>query len=205
MLNSQKRIKTESVKEWFTRGCKLYSSLNSWVYQYYKHVHLHLHLVCTLSSLQLANTCFTYTLSLLIYIMCLYCSHKRRWGFDYICIYFYFYSQVVQVNKVFAYIVHHDVGSLSLFVPVSCVSCKQNNAHIRIRIGLNGIYFETIEKHYKHYANLVCHGLCLLAVWLGKGGGAVKGLFIDLKAFVLHLIIIQNRVDYKLLVTTLEC
>ena len=35
-------------------------------------------------------------------------------------------------------------------------------------IGLNSIYFETIEKQYKYYTNLSCHGLCFLAVWPGK-------------------------------------
>ena len=40
-----------------------------------------------------------------------------------------------------------------------------------ISIGLNNIYFETIEKQYKYYTNLSCHGLCLLAVWPGKEGG----------------------------------
>jgi len=37
-------------------------------------------------------------------------------------------------------------------------------------VGLNSIYFETIEKQYKYYTNLSCHGLCLLAVWPGKVG-----------------------------------
>ena len=43
-------------------------------------------------------------------------------------------------------------------------------------LGLNNIYFETIEKRYKYYTNLVCHGLCLLAVWPGKvGRGSQRG------------------------------
>ena len=37
-------------------------------------------------------------------------------------------------------------------------------------VGLNSIYFETIEKQYRYYTNLSCHGLCLLAVWPGKVG-----------------------------------
>ena len=37
-------------------------------------------------------------------------------------------------------------------------------------LGLNSFYFETIEKQYKYYTNLSCHGLCLLAVWPGKVG-----------------------------------
>ena len=44
--------------------------------------------------------------------------------------------------------------------------------------GLNSIYFETIEKQYKYFTNLSCHGLCLLAVWpgkVGRGGLKVEG------------------------------
>ena len=39
---------------------------------------------------------------------------------------------------------------------------------LNFKVGLNSIYFETIEKQYKYYTNLTCHGLCLLAAWLGK-------------------------------------
>ena len=42
---------------------------------------------------------------------------------------------------------------------------------LTLDLGLNSIYFETIEKQYKYYTNLSCHGLCLLAVWPGKVGG----------------------------------
>ena len=44
----------------------------------------------------------------------------------------------------------------------------------KVYFGLNSIYFETIEKQYKYYTNLSCHGLCLLAVWPGKVGRLMK-------------------------------
>ena len=65
------------------------------------------------------------------------------------------------------------------FIPssVCCIDGESMNAK-----GLNGTacnwfkqYFETIEKQYKYYTNLSCHGLCLPAVWPGRWGAAVEG------------------------------
>ena len=42
-------------------------------------------------------------------------------------------------------------------------------------VGLNSIYFETIEKQYKYNTHLSCHRLCLLAVWPGKVDRGVEG------------------------------
>ena len=59
----------------------------------------------------------------------------------------------------------HNLGLMYPYQLLVAVTKKKENS-----VGLNSIYFETIEKQYKYYTNLSCHGLCLLAVWPGKVG-----------------------------------
>ena len=40
-----------------------------------------------------------------------------------------------------------------------------------VRVGLNSIYFETIEKQYKYYKNLACHGTACLLCGSGRWEG----------------------------------
>ena len=64
----------------------------------------------------------------------------------------------------------HQNHHTKLFSLKDMNKSNQKRTELAPRVGLNSIYFETIEKQYKYYTNLSCHGLSLLAVWPGKVG-----------------------------------
>ena len=84
------------------------------------------------------------------------------------------HTQIPQTLYLFMKIkqLYDDTGSRSASNKPSKTLVQNTKILKRVKcvFGLNSIYFETIEKQYKYYTNLSCHGLCLLAVWPGKVG-----------------------------------